>query len=242
MSNDLILDHLKSDYQNLRRRKNRILFRLLRRQILILWQNKKKKYISITIMGCILATLTWLAVHKTVQVVDNSTLTVVFQDTINSREKWLSQLSHVESNNDHTARRQYTFIDCNNRGCDTLTVYSQYIGLYQLGKNEREIIGVKNDEAYWRNRKIQEETIILWLRYLKQQLQPEIDSMNNTWVGTYYITESGILAMAHLCGVGATKNFLRSRGQDKDIPVDGNNKRGTDYLQQYGRYNLKLDD
>ena len=65
-----------------------------------------------------------------------------------------------------------------------------------------------------------------------------IQKYNNSNIGNYWITTSGILAMSHLCGPDATIKFLESRG--KIVSKDGNNVNITRYLQ-FNNFNLPID-
>jgi hypothetical protein len=238
------IEKLVKDYNEVSKKKRRLLFRILRRRLNNFWLYNKKKILYSLIITSIVFILGVLAFYNKTKIltVDNSTHNIVYVDTINTFENYCLQLQKLESNHNHLARREYIIIDNNSRGNDTIKFYSQYIGLYQIGKNERNILGYNDEFQYWNSRKLQEESIVKWLKYLKKQLKPYIEKYDKKWVGRYYITESGILSMAHLCGVGATMKFLDSKGTDKDIPKDGNLQRGTDYLLLFNRYNLNLDD
>lgn len=51
------------------------------------------------------------------------------------------------------------------------------------------------------------------------------------------ITESGILAGAHLKGSGPTKDYLESNGEEDS--KDGYGTRVSEYINRYSGYNLK---
>lgn len=235
------LDYLVKDYKEVSRKRRRLMFRIYKRKFRMILENHRKAILTTCMIFGIIGILSFLAFTKKVVFVDNSTHTVVYTDTVNTFHNYCWQLQKIESNFNYKARREYIILDHNSKGCDTIKIYSQYCGAYQLGKNERYMFGFRNDDDYLNSIEQQERSIILWLKFLKKNLQPYINKYDGKWVGRYYITESGILGMAHLCGIEATKKFLDSKGEEKNIPIDGNGVRATDYLLLLDRYNLDLD-
>ncbi len=63
-----------------------------------------------------------------------------------------------------------------------------------------------------------------------------LDSYLGQTVAGIVMTESGLLAGAHLVGVGGLKTFLQSNGAQ--IPSDGNNTAITHYLSTFNGYNV----
>ena len=244
---DQILKNLIRDFHELSRRRRRIMIKIIRRRLKSWWQYRKKLVILVAFIVFILITLTFLAVRNRVQIIDNSTHThshsVSYVDTLYTQAKFLEQLKYVESRGNHLARRLLTIYDTTPVGVDTLQVYAQYIGYYQMGYEARRLVGYGptkvSEEEFWQSPEIQENAMLAWIKYLKRYLQPYIDKYDHQWVGNYYITESGLIAMAHLCGIQGTIDFLNSKGTY--IFRDGNGKPGVDYLQQFGRYRLELD-
>ena len=223
------------------RRRSKILFKYYIRKFRIFWADTKHKIFLILSGVIVLATLSYLAFHNKVKIVDKSINTVVYADTVNTLDNFLTRLAFIESHNNPRARHSYVIVDKSDKGIDTIFVYSQYIGLYQMGNSARRAVGFHrvSEEEYLNSPALQRKAMILWLKYLKKELQPEIDKYDGQFIELYYMSESGILAMAHLCGPEGVRQFIKSNG--RYIPTDGNGKRGTDYLQQYGRYNLELD-
>jgi hypothetical protein len=121
---------------------------------------------------------------------------------------------------------------------------SQYVGGYQIGNSGRSEIGLKhmnNEGAYSIILKDDVLQDMIMLRYLQNQcieLHDYFIKYNNTRVGAWFVTNSGILAMSHLCGTNATKEFLDSKGTK--IAKDGNKKPMTDYLQ-LNNFNIYVD-
>jgi hypothetical protein len=226
---------------NSSRGKSKIILKYYIRKFKFWWSDTKHKVFLILSVIMLLLMLSYLAFHNKVKIVDNSINTVVYMDTVNTLDNFLYKMAYIESSNNHRARRSYIVVDISDKGVDSILVYSQYIGLFQMGYSARQSIGLHkiSEEEYLDSPELQKKSMILWLKYLKKELKPEIEKYDGKFVELYYITESGLLAMAHLCGAEGVRQFLRSNG--RYIPSDGNGKRGTDYLQQYGRYNLELE-
>jgi hypothetical protein len=218
-----------------------IYINLILRRIKISWKYNKHKHLSVFLLCILLSVLVYFSLKTKIQFVDKYNHVLIYKDTINTRENFLKQLKFIESGNKYSIRRHYVVLDSSDKSIDTINVYSQYWGWYQLGQSARNICGYGNLSAdkFLSSPLLQDEIMIVWLKYNKKQLSKYIKKWNGKWKGTYYITESGILAMAHLCGIKATMDFLDSTNC-YPIPIDGNGKRGTDYLQQFGRYNLNL--
>jgi hypothetical protein len=221
--------------------------RLYVRSFKLKWKHKKKIYLIKYSIIALLSFLTILALRTKIQIVDKSTHTkeIYIADTINTLEQFLFQLRYIESSNNHKARRKEYIIMRTSHGLDTVPAYSQYIGFYQMGYSARKVANMHRiPSKYWKSERLQHKSVIIWLIYLKKDLSEEILKWNRTFYGGFYVTESGILGMSHLVGNNATKRWLNSGRYDLYNTYrlkDGNGKNGTDYLQQLGRYHLKLE-
>lgn len=216
------------------------------------WRYKKRKIIIKYSIITVLSLLAILSIRNKIQIVDNSTHTkeVIFADTTNTLESFLYQLRYIESRDNHLARRYKYAVIRTSHGLDTVKAYSQYIGFYQMGYSARQsasticpsLKNIDNNE-YWNSQFYQHKSVICWLLWLRQYLNDEINLYNNKFYGSFYITESGIIGMSHLVGPNAFKNWIKSGDYSLHKTyriVDGNGKKGTDYLQQLGRYELRL--
>jgi hypothetical protein len=75
------------------------------------------------------------------------------------------------------------------------------------------------------------------LLHNKKTLQKYIDKWEGKTINGNEITESGILAAAHLAGPGNVKRFLRNGKEFRD----GNGTKLTSYLTQFSGYKLNLE-
>ncbi len=87
-----------------------------------------------------------------------------------------------------------------------------YLGKYQFGKNTLKLIGIHNTSEFLADPKLQEKAFIANAERNKWILRRDIKRFVGKNIGGVLITESGILAAAHLAGPGSVKKFLRSYG------------------------------
>lgn len=89
-----------------------------------------------------------------------------------------------------------------------------YLGKYQFGTETLKLIGIHNPSLFLKNPKLQEKAFIANTERNKWILRRDIKNFVGRTVNGVLITESGILAAAHLAGAGSVKNYLRSYGID----------------------------
>ena len=78
--------------------------------------------------------------------------------------------------------------------------------------------------------------MLVLLQKNKHTLRREIKKYVGETVNGIYITESGILAAAHLGGAGNVRKFFR-KGYEFE---DGNGTKMTSYMVRFADYNLNL--
>ena len=88
-----------------------------------------------------------------------------------------------------------------------------YMGKYQFGKSTLRSVGVYDFEEFLRNEKWQEEAFIALLSRNKWELRKEIKEYAGRIINGIEITESGLLAAAHLGGASSVRKFLKSNGE-----------------------------
>ncbi len=87
-----------------------------------------------------------------------------------------------------------------------------YMGKYQFGVNTLRAIGIYDTVRFMNSPSLQEKAFVALLSKNKWELRKEIAKYDGKTVGGILITESGILAAAHLGGAGSVKKFFRSNG------------------------------
>ena len=140
---------------------------------------------------------------------------------INQTELFLNAIGHRESSN------RYDIV--NKWG---------YMGKYQFGKKTLKNLGYDiSKKEFLNSPHIQEKAMLDLLEHNKKILQPYIDYWDGRKINGKVITESGILAAAHLAGAGNVKRFLKKGEEFKD----GNGTKLTSYLTQFSGYDINLD-
>ncbi len=110
-----------------------------------------------------------------------------------------------------------------------------FLGKYQFGPGTLRHLKV-NPKDYMNNPQLQEYVFKKYMQENRKILQKEIEKYVGKYINGIKITESGILAAAHLAGAGAVKKFLRSGG--KHSARDAYGTRIEDYLKKFADYDL----
>ena len=119
-----------------------------------------------------------------------------------------------------------------------------YIGKYQFnGISLKDIHHKDITSKFKKNPKIwpeveQDKAMIKLLNNNKYYLRDYINKYNGKVIKGIKITESGMLAGAHLLGASNVKKFLNSNGNIN--PSDGFGTKLTEYLSKFGGYNLNI--
>ena len=93
----------------------------------------------------------------------------------------------------------------------TVNTYG-YLGKYQFGKETLKMIGIHSTSKFLKNPELQEKAFLANAERNKWILRREIAKFSGKKINNIIITESGILAAAHLAGPGNVKKYLRSYG------------------------------
>lgn len=109
-----------------------------------------------------------------------------------------------------------------------------YMGKYQFGKSTLHTIGINDSLNFINNPKLQEEAFVTLIKRNKWELKKEISKYSGKIIGGVKITESGILAAAHLGGAGSVKKFLKSNGKKKCADAYGSSIKS--YMKQFAGY------
>ena len=112
-----------------------------------------------------------------------------------------------------------------------------YMGRYQFGKSTLKGLGfdVTRNE-FLNNPQLQDSAMMALLNHNKEKLQSYIDIYDGKTINGMEITESGILAAAHLGGQGSVKRYFRNG----KVFRDGNGTKITSYMKQFSGYDIKL--
>jgi hypothetical protein len=113
-----------------------------------------------------------------------------------------------------------------------------YMGKYQFGRKTLNSLGYKkvSSTEFLMSPKIQEQAMQDLLNHNKKVLRRQIKKYEGKVVHGIKITESGLLAAAHLGGAGNVKKFLRRGTKFRD----GLGTSITEYMKLFSGYDLQL--
>jgi hypothetical protein len=109
-----------------------------------------------------------------------------------------------------------------------------YLGKYQFGKSALRALGIKDANAFLNNPALQERAFKALLSKNKYELRKEIKKFEGKVMKGIKITESGLLAAAHLGGADAVKRFLYSNGNRGFRDGFGTSMKS--YIKKFGGY------
>jgi len=112
-----------------------------------------------------------------------------------------------------------------------------YLGKYQFGVGTLKSIGIHDSLGFLNNPKLQEKAFVTLLSKNKYELRHYIQYFEGKVVDGVKITESGILAAAHLGGTGSVKRFLNTNGERKMKDDYGTSVRT--YIRDFGGFDTK---
>jgi len=112
-----------------------------------------------------------------------------------------------------------------------------YMGRYQFGKATLKGLGFHvSKKEFLNNPHLQDSAMMALLNHNKEKLQQYIDIYDGKTINGMYISESGILAAAHLGGQGSVKRYFKNG----KVFRDGNGTKITSYMKKFSGYDIKL--
>jgi hypothetical protein len=191
-----------------------------------------KNYITIVICGLGLSALmAFTTINKTkitpiplklntTSVIESEIKFEEVKIEIKGHDQFLEAIGHRESGNRYNIVNKYG-----------------YMGKYQFGKSTLRGLGFKvTQDEFLNSPYIQEKAMQSLLEHNYKKLKKQIEKYCGKTINGVYITESGVLAAAHLAGQGNVKKFFR-RGYEFE---DGFGTKMTTYMEQFGGYHLDL--
>lgn len=113
-----------------------------------------------------------------------------------------------------------------------------YMGKYQFGKGTLDLIGIYNTEEFINSPQLQEAAFYANASRNKWILIRDIDRFVGKTINGVEVTESGILAAAHLAGPGSVKKYLRSWGGHAFSDAFGTSIRN--YMKRFAGYDTSF--
>lgn len=111
-----------------------------------------------------------------------------------------------------------------------------YLGKYQFGLGTLNLMGVYDSKEFLNDAALQERTFETNIARNKWILRRDIKRFNGKRIRGVQITESGILAAAHLAGAGNVKKYLRSYG--KNDVADAYGTSISYYIKRFAGYDI----
>jgi len=113
-----------------------------------------------------------------------------------------------------------------------------YLGKYQFGKSTLKRFKIYNTTDFLNDAELQEDAFLALCSVNKWILIRDIKRSVGKRINGIRITESGILAAAHLAGAGNVKKYLRSNGTDSFSDAYGTNIEH--YLKRFAGYDTSF--
>ena len=111
-----------------------------------------------------------------------------------------------------------------------------YLGKYQFGRTTLERFEIYDTEGFLQDPELQEKAFTALCKVNKWILRKDIKRSVGKTINGIEITESGILAAAHLGGAGNVKKFLRSNGKKTFSDAYGSSIQV--YLKKFAGYDV----
>jgi len=145
---------------------------------------------------------------------------VSMAEEIPNLNTFLNDLGYRESTNRYDVVNQYG-----------------YMGKYQFGKSTLKGLGYNvSKEEFLSSPDLQEEAIRKLLKANKKVLRRQIKKFDGKLVNGILVTESGLLAAAHLVGPGSVKKWVRNG----KVYKDGNGVTLVNYITKFNGYYLDI--
>ncbi|MBC3848051.1 peptidoglycan-binding protein LysM [Winogradskyella echinorum] len=113
-----------------------------------------------------------------------------------------------------------------------------YLGKYQFGSETLKLIGIYKPNQFLYNPELQEKAFIANAERNKWVLRKDIKRFEGKQISGIKVTESGILAAAHLAGPGSVKKFLRSYGNNNSSDAYGSTVKH--YMKKFSGYDTSV--
>lgn len=122
----------------------------------------------------------------------------------------------------------------------TVVNWLGYMGKYQFGPRTLWALGeeFKVTKAEFLNTEpLQDRAMLQYMRDNRYMISDLIDRFDGKWYRGIYITESGLLAGAHLVGSHGLRAWLEGRSGTRIIDAKGTHVR--DYVEMFSKYSLE---
>lgn len=140
---------------------------------------------------------------------------------LKDHSSFLTKIGHYESSNDYSKVNRFG-----------------YMGKYQFGKETLQALDIEvSKKKFLSSPVLQEQAMDKLLKSNHKNLRRFIKKYDGKVLHGVYVTESGILAAAHLGGAGSVRQWFRN-GEDFK---DGNGTPITKYMKVFSGYSLDIE-
>lgn len=202
-------------------------------------------YLTLTLTICLMLLVTFRS-NETLDLSEYSTKGLVLNYTVGLDESITGNT--LASNDEYTAFSPYlgkSFVGFKEAlafkesGGNYFSVNTYgYLGKYQFGKETLKMIGINNPAKFLKSPALQERAFIANAERNKWILRRDIKNFVGKRINGTVVTESGILAAAHLAGPGSVKKYLRSYGLDNF--ADGFGTTVQYYMKRFSGYDTSF--
>lgn len=150
---------------------------------------------------------------------------VIIRKTIPKRgvRAFMSRISHMESKNNCKAVNSLGMLGC-----------------YQFDPRTIRAMGFKVDhQEFLNNRDIQDKVMLAFMKDNKRSLRKIIQKYDGKVVNGVEVTESGVLASAHLAGVGGVLSWFYPEKYGKYRTYDDNGASVQMYMKKFAHYDMR---
>ena len=206
-----------------------------------------KQNILSNIKWLLFAGLTFVLVSFANDMLDKNTIEVVSIKPVAHHLQYVPTQAELKQSNHKKELAQVPFVEKDFVGFKEALAFKEsqgkynrvntlgYLGKYQFGKSTLRELNI-NPKGFLKNPLLQEKAFLANLEKNKWILRKEIKKYSGKWINGVKITESGILAAAHLGGAGAVQQFLWSYG--KKTMKDAYGTKIENYLRKFSGYDL----
>jgi len=113
-----------------------------------------------------------------------------------------------------------------------------FMGKYQFNLNTLKMYRINDSSYFINNAKLQERVFLINVQRNKWILRKDIKRFVGTVINGTKISESGIIAAAHLAGPGNVKKYLRSGGKDDKKDAFGTSI--SKYIKYFKNFDLSM--
>ena len=114
------------------------------------------------------------------------------------------------------------------------------LGKYQFSPRTIRAMGFKvSNEEFLNNPALQDRVMLAFMRDNKRSLAPIIRKFNGQTVNGVRVSPSGVLAAAHLAGVGGVLSFFYPEKYGHYRTGDSNGATVAMYMEKFGHYNME---